>query len=66
MDASLEYREMVVDAYGCSECGGAVVESGVVVTQWQCHDCHRILDSREIKGMHEVHLLHNVLRYYIA
>ena len=50
-DASLEYREQVVDAYLCPGCSGAVID---VQTQWQCRDCHRDLEPSNIGRIQEV------------
>jgi hypothetical protein len=48
-DASLKYQEIVVDAYRCSECGGAVGRG-----QWQCCDCSTTMESCEIERIQEI------------
>ena len=50
-DASLEYREKVLDAFGCSECGG-VLDSEAA--RWHCCDCNRTLESSESERTREV------------
>ena len=50
-DASLEYRELVVDAYLCPGCSGAVIDAQ---TQWQCRDCYRDLEPSNIGRIQEV------------
>ena len=52
-DVSLEYREAVMDAYLCPECGGAVT-GDTERTQWQCRDCHTELTDSEIERIQEV------------
>ncbi|CAI8043940.1 SET and MYND domain-containing protein 4 [Geodia barretti] len=48
-DASLDYRETVMDAYWCPVCSGAVTDA-----QWQCRDCHTQLESSDIERMQEL------------
>ena len=53
-DASLEKREMVMDAYLCPACGGAMTDTELPETQWQCRDCHSLLESSDIEKYQEV------------
>ena len=47
------HREVVVDAYKCSGCGGILEERGTV-DQWQCCDCHTTLESSKVEKMKQV------------
>lgn len=51
MDPSLDHRERVMDAYGCSECGG-ILEQGTV--QWICCDCGRTVEKSAVEHINEV------------
>lgn len=45
-EPDMSYRERVMDAYGCEECGGIVERMAV---ECACCDCHKVVDSSEIE-----------------
>lgn len=51
MDPSLDHRERVMDAYGCSECGG-ILKQGTV--QWVCCGCGRTIEKSAMEHINEV------------
>ena len=51
MDPDLDYQERVMDAYGCSGCGG-ILEQGAV--QWVCCGCGRMVEGSELEDIDKV------------
>lgn len=56
---------MVVDAYLCTECGGAVIErDSDAMAKWQCYDCHLSLEKEQIERFQEVCVIQPLQLYH--